>query len=265
MGAGASAALPPEYSGLTEEKKKDIHDKYAALITSGKTHEEAVELLKVPDSHTTPTAEEKIKVIPLTELTNACEAAIRQGKTPLVVDDSEDSKVDTFFSYQSSIIFDGKKMGLDKSMRKVPVGDIMEENRKKLVGAIQYGYPVVIALTKSVTDFATTFSDEACLKAEDQQGLVFKDGQQSYFPIEIFKNAGKGLLTEESMNRLFREEDKKDTCGLAMCRSPDTFHVIVTTNFSPEDFEEYLFENEWGLPKPIEQYQFIVVKPDEKV
>jgi hypothetical protein len=38
-----------------------------------------------------------------------------------------------------------------------------------------------------------------------------------------------------------------------------TFQVILTTRFAVEDFEEYLFENSWGLPKPKEQYAFIVV------
>jgi hypothetical protein len=72
---------------------------------------------------------------------------------------------------------------------------------------------------------------------------------------------GKLLLQEEFLQGLFREEDREQ--GLAYSRSPDTFQVILTTQFSPEDFEDFLFANDWGLPKPKEQYQFIVIEAND--
>lgn len=258
MGAGASTAVPStlsvEYENLSAEDREKVDADYQKLLSEGKTAEEAIEMLR---------PKTVVKSVPLTDLLTVVEAAVKNGKTPLVVDNSEDCKVDTFFSYRSAVVIDGKKMGLDKSMRSVPVSEIMESTRSKLVGALKLGYPLVIALTKSVTDFATTFSDEACKSKEDGNGLDFKDGSQSYFPQEVFKGAGRGLLSDEWLNKLFRDEDKKDTSGFAMSRSPETFHVIITSNFAPEDFEEYLFENEWGLPKPKGQYEFIVIKPEE--
>jgi hypothetical protein len=48
-----------------------------------------------------------------------------------------------------------------------------------------------------------------------------------------------------------------------MSRNPDGFHVCLTTSFTVEDFEEYLFSNDWGLPKPKDMYQFISIKQEE--
>ena len=50
-----------------------------------------------------------------------------------------------------------------------------------------------------------------------------------------------------------------DTAGMAVSRDPDNFRVVVTTRFSEEEFRDYLFGNEWGLPKPESQYHFIVI------
>jgi hypothetical protein len=48
-----------------------------------------------------------------------------------------------------------------------------QEARKKLVNAIKYGYPVVIAMTTSVTDFATTFNDSsAASMGLDTSGIL---------------------------------------------------------------------------------------------
>jgi len=153
-------------------------------------------------------------------------------------------------------MIDGKKMGLDKSMNKIPVSTIMEEARKKIVASLKLGNPIIVALTKSVTDFATTFNDvSASTAATDPLDL----SKGSFIPIELFQLGGKKLLEEDMMKSLFREDELEQ--GMALCRSPDTFHVVVTSQFQPEDFEEYLFSNDYGLPKPKEQYQFIVVNP----
>jgi len=279
MGAGGSV---PEFVVLDADHKAKFELKFKELISEGKSEEEAISILKTStDSATVGAGEGGVGAgadadadadadaspaitIPLTELKVVMDQAIKNGKTPLIVDNSEDDKTNTFFSYQSAIIIDGKKMGLDKTMRNTPIAEIMEGARAKLVSGLKLGYPVVIALTKSVTDFATTFSDEACQQAEDKQGLDFQDGKQSYFPLStVFQNAGKGLVKQDMLDALFTEEDRKDTHGHAICRDENSFHVVVTSQFSPEDFEEYLFGNAWGLPKPKDWYQFIIIKSDD--
>jgi hypothetical protein len=144
-------------------------------------------------------------------------------------------------------------MGLNKSLKKIPVKDILEEARQKIVNAIKYGYPLIFALTKSVTDFATTFNDDV---AREKGDISADDGM--FLPQEVFKGAGKGLLADEYMNGLFREADKEQ--GMALSRSPDTFQVIITSQFAPEDYEEYLFGNDYGLIKPKDLYEVVIIK-----
>lgn len=269
MGAAASIQ---EFQNLSIENKEEIQKKYDLLLKDGKTEEEAIIILnKKVDSietnviETIPKVktETNIQTILLTQLVETIKNAVDNGKTPLIIDPSEDGKVDTFFSYSGGMILDGKKMGIDKSMRKIPVQVLMDEARKKLVSSLKFGVPLIIAMTQSVTDFATTFTDEAC-KNNNITELDFQDNKRKFFPSEVFNNAGKNLLSEENLNFLFREEDKADMQGFTMCRNPDGFYVCLTTKFQVENFEEYLFSNEWGLPKPIEMYQFIYIKPNEE-
>ncbi|KAJ1440269.1 hypothetical protein B484DRAFT_427452 [Ochromonadaceae sp. CCMP2298] len=146
-------------------------------------------------------------------------------------------------------------MGLDKSMRKIPVPEIMEDARKKLVSALKYGYPFVVAMTTSVTDFATCFNDASATSL----GLDTHDGQM-YLPQALLQQGGQLLLEEKFLEGLFRKEDREG--GVAYCRSPDTFQVILTTRFALEDFDEYLFGNTWGLPRPRENYAVIVIQEE---
>ena len=65
------------------------------------------------------------------------------------------------------------------------------------------------------------------------------------------------------MNGLFREEDREQ--GIAFCRDPVQFKVIMSTRFGPDDFQEYLFDESYGLLKGKELYSFIVVKSDDEI
>lgn len=197
-----------------------------------------------------------VKVIPLTALMESIDEAVAAGLTPLVVDSSVDAKVDTFFSYRSAVMLDGKKMGLDKSLRGVDIADIMESARVKLVAAIKLGNPLVISMQTSITDFMTTFTDEAVHGNVD--AIAETDGPLN-FPAMAFRRAGKDLvLREDVLERLFRSEEKEN--GHAFCRSLKDFHIILTTQFDTESFEEYLFGGDCGLVKPPALYQFIVIQ-----
>ena len=260
MGAAASVE---GWDILDEEKRKDLQSKFAALVESGKTEEQAIAELesevpvpaKVDDAEA---AVSNVEKIPLTDLVEAIDRAVKAGKTPLVVDRSEAGLVDTFYSYRSVQMLDAKKMGLDKAMKKVPVPDILEEARGKLVSALKLGFALVICMQTSVTDFSMTFNDESAKDA-----LKGEEGQK-WFPKEVFLNAGRSLVSDENLKALFREADLEH--GIAMSREPENFHVIITTRFAPEDFEEYLLTEEWGLPRILpkeEQYQYIIIEHEE--
>jgi hypothetical protein len=254
---GAAASIPPEFLALDAEKKQAIEEEFNKLKSGGKTDEEAIQhlLSTAPDAASGETSL-CVHVIALTALLDAIEDIVSRGKTPLVIDNSPDDKVNSFFSYRSALLIDGKQMGLNKSLKKVPVKDIMEEARQKLVNAIKYGYPVIFALTKSVTDFATTFNDDV---AREKGEISPEDGM--FLPVEVFRAAGKGLLSQEYLDGLFRDADREQ--GIAFSRSPDTFRVIITSQFAPEDYEEYLFGNDYGLIKPKDLYEVIIIKDEQ--
>ena len=238
--------VPPEFESLTEEKKQELRKMFEKLVADGRNEEDAISELSKPCTQSVE--------IDLVDLMSAIDEAVAAGKTPLVVDNSEDDKVNTFFNYRSVVMMDAKKMSLDASLRKIPVEEIMEGARKQLVAALKMGSYLVICMTVAVADFATKFNDECAFPDRT-------DGKE-FFPKLVFEKGGKGLLDDKHLEALFRQEDKADMPGnLAMCRDPEMFKVVITTKFAPEDFEEYLFSNEWGLPKPISQYRFIIVKP----
>jgi len=266
MGAAASVE---GFNDLSDERKEAMKVKYDAMISEGKSEEEAIEALKA--ENTTPTAAETpvaasdtpveaevvvsstelmVKTIPLTALQEEIGAAVAAGKTPLIVDNSEEDKVNTFFQYGSAVIVDGKKMGLDKTMQKIPVPDIMEGVRAKLSIALKNGSPLVIAMTKSCTDFVATFTDTV---AKANHGL----GDGSFLPIEMFDKAGKGLLESSMLEALIREEERES--GVAVSKNADGFYIVLTTQFSPEDYEEFLFPGDYGLPTPKDKYQVLII------
>ena len=244
MGRGVSSV---DSENLSDEDDDFLDD------DTGETH-------ALPNSDTSMgDSSVSVKKIKLTDLVETVKTAIDDNLTPLIVDPSEDHKVDTFYSYGDAVLLDGKKMSLDQSMRKIPVPELMEEARQKLVNCLKYGKILVVACTKSVTDFATTFNDEAA----EGSGLDLQKRTLAYFPKEVFTRGGKGLLEQEKIDSLFRDEDTKDQAGCAVSRNPDGFFTVITSSFQFEDYEEYLFGNDWGLPKPISQYQVILISEEE--
>ncbi|RLO06000.1 hypothetical protein DYB28_006944, partial [Aphanomyces astaci] len=192
--------------------------------------------------------------IDLTELPAAVSSAVERGKTPLVVDPS--GKAATFYSYRPVTVIDGKAMALDKSMRKVPVLEVLDGARQRLVGALKTGVPVVIAMDQCVVDFANTFNDAALVAS----GAVTHDPSMRWFPVELlFRRAGKAIVGDAVLESLYRQADKADTAGVVSCRNKAEFYVVLLTAFEPKDFEKYLFGNDMGLPRPTSMYEFIVV------
>ena len=193
MGAGASIpeGIPNEYNEFNDELKEQYQKKYEKLIAEGKSIKDVLILLQEPQL--------KVKEIELIALLDECELAAKINKTPLVIDNSSDNKVDTFFGYRSFPVIDGKKMGVDKSLKKIPVIDILEESRKKLALALKVGMPLIIAMTKSVTDFKNTFNDD---KARELYELP---ADVSCLPLELFNNAGKNLVLDEHLEAIIRK------------------------------------------------------------
>ena len=145
MGSGVSVPIPPEFTGLSEEKQQELTAEFLALKGEGKEEQEALQII-ISRQQKPP-----VKQILLTELLDTINDIVSRGKTPLIVDDSEDDKVNTFFRYRTVQLIDGKKMGLDKSMKNIPVPTIMEEARVRLVAALKYGDLPIFSLTNALS------------------------------------------------------------------------------------------------------------------
>jgi len=188
--------------------------------------------------------------IGLAQLPEAIAKVHTAGKTPLIIDPSEDHRVDTFFNYgkMDSVVLNGKKMIVEKTQQKRPVADILEEARQQIVLCMKKGKMLVVSCENGAPDFASTFNDVSA-------GLD-KENTAS-FPTIVFEGGGSAIREPPWPQQLFREEDLES--GLALPR--DGFCVAVTTRFKPENFEQFLFGNESGsgLPKPPEMYQPILI------
>ena len=135
MGASASilekateeqkAEITPEIEKLKadgvaeEEIEKTLKEKYAEILATVEAPS-AAETPPIDAETAAPAAtggKLEAKTIPLTDLQKEIDEAVAAGKTPLVIDNSEADKVNTFFMYGSATVVDGKKMGLDKTMQ----------------------------------------------------------------------------------------------------------------------------------------------------
>ncbi|RLO01760.1 hypothetical protein DYB28_006965 [Aphanomyces astaci] len=235
MGAGVSSSTPG-LEAMPEPQQAQLRATFQVLVAAGVSEADAAAQLHAEVITSALTVQ-----IDLTELPAAVSSAVERGKTPLVVDPS--GKAATFYSYRPVTVIDGKAMALDKSMRKVPVLEVLDGARQRLVGALKTGVPVVIAMDQCVVDFANTFNDAALVAS----GAVTNDPSMRWFPVEL----------------LFRRAaDKADTAGVVSCRNKAEFYVVLLTAFEPKDFEKYLFGNDMGLPRPTSMYEFIVVNQD---
>lgn len=141
------------------------------------------------------------------------EKIFQENFTPLILDESEDSKIITFFSYQHTAIIDGKKLVTDYLLRKQPLIECLNYCRLQLVNAMKHGKLLVIHLGNSAPDFMNIFNDEQLMKSQKVD-----DPNLAYFPKEVFYEGGNQLKSNEWVKRLFREEDMLPHKNFAICR-----------------------------------------------
>ena len=156
----------------------------------------------------------------------------------------------------------------------MPIEAVMnEELRPLLARAIMMGNTLLICGQQSATDFAQRFNDAPTDIPEGDLGVDTAGGTKAFFPKEVFVNAGRGLITEEWVQKLYREKELAETSGMAVRKvesgtDADKFRVVCTTWFAPtreegddvDEYEEFLFGNKWGYHKPVSQYQVIVIE-----
>jgi hypothetical protein len=123
------------------------------------------------------------------------ERAFRTGRTPLIVDESGDDRVCTFFSYQPDvIILEAKAMVLNslmpkQSTRRKDITVPLENARRALVTAMKFGKLLVIRLGTTAPDFVGLFNDRY-LPEEGGEERNTSGAGTAFFPLEVFYNGG---------------------------------------------------------------------------
>lgn len=162
----------------------------------------------------------------MTELVDELNRTIDDEKmTPLLVDNSDDGRVAAFFSY-NGIVCDISGLGLPLQQQrkaKIKPKTEMEKLRQASVNAIKAGSTLAVCLGN--IDNAVSF-----------ESLCKRDT----FPIEMFQEAGKKILTPSFPTprcaKMYKEEDKEG--GVVTFR--DKFRMVLITTLSPSEVESGL-------------------------
>ena len=94
----------------------------------------------------------------------AIERARRQHcRTALLVDNSADKVVDTFFLYRPVQVLEAKAMVIEERTCKRNRPQILEQARIKLVNAMRYGQTLYVRMSNTATQFVTTYSGPTTL------------------------------------------------------------------------------------------------------
>ena len=171
-----------------------------------------------------------LPVVELTDVVGEIKRIIEEEKkTPLLLDDSEDRKLATFFSFKG-VLVDGTKLALPLRNKARPKPKaFMEELRTKAVQAMKGGQTLCLDLGESEGSKAAFWST-----------LCKPDGVRK----ELFIEGGKGLTRNKmAYTKMWKDEEKEH--GSACPR--DDFQFVVVTALSPKEYEKELFDD--AVPK----------------
>jgi len=138
----------------------------------------------------------------LQDIGAAIQKALKAGKTPLLLDRTDDKKVniDKLFEEgcpelwpSGAIVLNAKKMETDH-LRGTAVGVIMEQARCALVQAQKEGKLLVVACDNTTPDFNQCFNDQTSADALDLEADDVNFSGKAVFPKEVFY-AGGSVLT----------------------------------------------------------------------
>ena len=94
----------------------------------------------------------------------AIERARRQhGRTALLVDNSADKVVDTFFLYRPVQVLEAKRMIMEERMGRCNRAQLLEQARLKLVNAMRYGQVLYVRMSTTACAFKTTYNGPTTL------------------------------------------------------------------------------------------------------
>lgn len=214
-----------EFAQMVEDKAKEVQEAEAKREEEKKAKAAAQAARYTSDGSTW-----KLHVA---DVKDATTEAYKQGKVPVILDNSDNFKTETFYTYSGAYIIECKKMIMQKFSEKKPLEEVLEEARASFVEAahcFKYGQTVVFRLANTAWD-PTMFNSEA-------------------FPT-------LKLLDTTEWNKLFGPDNGKafkDSPFWAMCTQKDDqtehecmgineqFRVLALSQFKEEEFKEHMSE-----------------------
>ena len=219
----------------------------------------------------------------------AIERARSMGKCTLLVDQSDDKLVDTYYSYQSCQVIEAKRLVLDEVTGAKTHAEVMEQLRTQLVSAMRYGQTLYIRMADSACDFCGSYTDPAFfpLAVFDHEAVRALRHHSGALGTNLFGSdhpfAGvlrptdvldgvfhlRGTASGQRCRSKAREEGGDDASPdggeegggeeeeeASREKADDGFEVVVCTQFGPCDFAQLL-----GDALPLSSMQPIAPQP----
>ena len=188
----------------------------------------------------------------------ALERARAAGRTPLLVDNSQDRVIDIFFSYSRTQCLEAKKMLIDERQGLAREA-VLERARAQLVKALRFGQTFYIRLANSACDFVGRYTGENTLPMalfdgrqvaalNREFGSAYGSGpvgMEACFPDPGTGGAGEtahvgtnlwGAGSRSPFAAVLREEDTDRGCFVPR----RGFEVVVCTHLGVDEFAGFL-------------------------
>jgi len=172
-----------------------------------------------------------------TRVKEAIEMAVKVAhRTPLVLDNTSSKVVRSYLKYTSTVPLNMKKVVMQHALKQTTLGEAQEEMRVQLVTAMTAGYPLHVDLMNTAPDFAGKFfSDSAfpreTLVTEAVQGFDGKvEGEYYSTPVN----------TPVAHKKLAAAGEWRELQHAGLTGRSSGMHVIITSDFELEDYQEFL-------------------------
>ena len=173
----------------------------------------------------------EVWLVLVTDLEVAMAKAVSAGKTPLILDHTQEKAVDGYFLYAPATVIEAKRIVLDVRTAGLPLEAVREELRRSLVHALIYGHTLMVRCANSAPDFVGTYCHD------------------DYFPRAVFQQpqwpTGKDIKPGDSAGcgpfaRVFKPSDADHFGPDGRVHVSKDFKVVVTSTFQPAKHAEYL-------------------------
>jgi len=169
--------------------------------------------------------------VPLRDLEFAMDRAHQNRKTPLIIDNTENQRVETYFTYRSCYVIECKKWITEKALKKMSAADILKEERDKFFRAkcFKHGQTVMFRLATTACDLNNTFSSPEFPSTD----LLNRAALAKILGVDNASNF-KGSPFEKMC------PDSESLMEHTAMGVHENFNVLAITLFKEEDYEGYL-------------------------